>query len=124
MDDNRITYPCPFCGQMVMIKDGGEDPREDAIYACTCFGAQRYIRIKHQKAQTRKNIEKLIGEDSEDEMLASVVTLALTAGDMVCEEEIDKITLQIEKESVTISRNQKGIVKVSRTSKRQQSLDG
>lgn len=83
-----------------------------------------YIRIKHQKAQTRKNIEKLIGEDSEDEMLASVVTLALTAGDMVCEEEIDKITLQIEKESVTISRNQKGIVKVSRTSKRQQSLDG
>lgn len=23
MDDNRITYPCPFCGQMVMIKDGG-----------------------------------------------------------------------------------------------------
>lgn len=123
MDDNKITFPCPFCGQMVMIKDGG-DPREEAIKACTCFDAQRYIRIKHQKAQTRKNIEKLIGEDSEDEMLASVVTLALTAGDMVCEEEIDKITLQIEKESVTISRNQKGIVKVSRTSKRQQSLDG
>lgn len=26
MDDNKITFPCPFCGQMVMIKDGGGSP--------------------------------------------------------------------------------------------------
>ena len=57
-------------------------------------------------------------------MLAGVVMLAQTAADLVCEEEIDKVTLQVEKETVTISMNQKGIVKVSRTSKRQQSLDG
>ena len=124
MEGNKTTYHCPYCGQMVMIRDGGEDPREEAIEACTCFGAQRYIRIKHQKAQTRKNIEKLIGEDSEDEMLAEVVMLAQNAGDLVCEEEMDKITMQIGKETVTVSRNQKGIVKVSRASKRQQSLDG
>lgn len=57
-------------------------------------------------------------------MFADVVMLAQYAGDLICEEEMDKATLQIEKETVTISRNQKGIVKVSRTSKRQQSLDG
>lgn len=50
--------------------------------------------------------------------------LAQNAADLVCEEEIDKVTLQVGKETVTISMNQKGIVKVSRTSKRQQSLDG
>lgn len=50
--------------------------------------------------------------------------LAQNAGDLVCEEEMDKITMQIGKETVTVSRNQKGIVKVSRASKRQQSLDG
>ena len=66
----------------------------------------------------------LIGEKSEDEMHAGVVMLAQTAADLVCEEEIDKVTLQVEKEMVAISMNQKGIVKVSRTSKRQQSLDG
>ena len=124
MDDNRITYPCPFCGQMVMIKDGGEDPREDAIADCTCIDARTYTRIKKQKEKTKQNIERLIGEKCEDEMLADVVMLAQTAADLVCEEEIDKVTLQVEKETVTISMNQKGIVKVSRTSKRQQSLDG
>ena len=124
MEENKTTYQCPFCGQMVIISVGAEDPREEAIAACTCFGAQRYIRIRRQKEQTRENLEVLIGEKSEDEMFADVVMLAQYAGDLVCEEEMDKATLQIEKETVTISRNQKGIVKVSRTSKRQQSPDG
>lgn len=124
MDDNKITFPCPYCGQMVMIRDGGEDPREDAIEACTCVNAQRHTRIKRQKEKTRENIERLIGEKSGDEMLADVVMLAHTAGDIVCEEEMDKITLQIGRETVTISRNQKGIVRVNRASKRQQSLEG
>lgn len=124
MEENKTTYQCPFCGQMVIISVGAEDPREEAIDACTCFGAQRYIRIRRQKEQIRENLEVLIGEKSEDEMFADVVMLAQYAGDLVCEEEMDKATLQIEKETVTISRNQKGIVKVSRTSKRQQSLDG
>ena len=124
MDDNRITYPCPFCGQMVMIKDGGEDPRADAIEACTCFEAQRHIRIKKQKKKTRENIELLIGEKCPDEMMTDIVVLAYNAGDLVCEEYMDKVTLQIGRETVTISRNQKGIVKVNRASKRQQSLEG
>ena len=114
MDDNRITYPCPFCGQMVMIKDGGEDPREEAIEACTCFDAQRHVRIKKQKKKTRENIELLIGEKCPDEMMTDIVVLAYNAGDLVCEEYMDKV----------ISRNQKGIVKVNRASKRQQSLEG
>ena len=124
MEENKTTYQCPFCGQMVMIKDGGEDPREDAIAACDCIDARTYTRIKKQKEKTRQNIERLIGEESDDEMLAGVVMLAQNAADLVCEEEIDKVTLQVGKETVTISMNQKGIVKVSRTSKRQQSLDG
>lgn len=124
MDDNKITFPCPYCGQMVMIKDGGEDPREEAIEACTCASAQRHTRIKRQKEKTRENIERLIGEKSGDEMLSDVVMLAHTAGDIVCEEEMDKVTLQIGRETVTISRSQKGIVKVNRASKRQQSLEG
>ena len=124
MDDNRITYPCPFCGQMVMIKDGGEDPREEAIEACTCFDAQRHVRIKKQKKKTRENIELLIGEKCPDEMMTDIVVLAYNAGDLVCEEYMDKVTLQIGRETVTISRNQKGIVKVNRESKRQQSLEG
>lgn len=124
MDDNKITFPCPYCGQMVMIKDGGEDPRADAIEACTCFEAQRHIRIKKQKKKTRENIELLIGEKCPDEMMTDIVVLAYNAGDLVCEEYMDKVTLQIGRETVTISRNQKGIVKVNRASKRQQSLEG
>lgn len=62
MEENKTTYQCPFCGQMVIISVGAEDPREEAIAACTCFGAQRYIRIRRQKEQTRENLEVLIGE--------------------------------------------------------------
>lgn len=124
MNNNKITFPCPYCGQMVMIKDGGEDPREEAIEACTCFEAQRHIRIKKQKKKTRENIELLIGEKCPDEMMTDIVVLAYNAGDLVCEEYMDKVTLQIGRETVTISRNQKGIVKVNRASKRQQSLEG
>ena len=87
MEENKTTYQCPFCGQMVIISVGAEDPREEAIAACTCFGAQRYIRIRRQKEQTRENLEVLIGEKSEDEMFADVVMLAQYAGDLVCEEE-------------------------------------
>ena len=124
MDDNKITFPCPYCGQMVMIRDGGEDPREEAIEACTCFDAQRHVRIKNQKKKTRENIELLIGEKCPDEMMSDIVVLAYNAGDLVCEEYMDKVTLQIGRETVTISRNQKGIVKVNRASKRQRSLEG
>lgn len=124
MDDNKITFPCPCCGQMVMIRDGGEDPREDAMEACTCFDAQRHVRIKKQKLKTRENIELLIGEKCPDEMMPDIAVLAYNAGDLVCEEYMDKVTLQIGRETVTISRNQKGIVKVNRASKRQQSLEG
>ena len=124
MEENKTTYQCPFCGQMVITSVGAEDPREDAIAACTCIDARTYTRIKKQKEKTRQNIERLIGEKSDDEMLAGIVMLAQNAADLVCEEEIDKVTLQVGKETVTISMNQKGIVKVSRTSKRQQSLDG
>ena len=124
MDDNRITFPCPYCGQMVMIRDGGEDPREEAIEACTCFDAMRHVRIKKQKKKTRENIELLIGEKCPDEMMSDIVVLAYNAGDLVCEEYMDKVTLQIGRETVTISRNQKDIVRVNRASKRQQSLEG
>ena len=124
MEENKTTYQCPLCGQMVIISVGAEDPREDAIAACTCIDARTYTRIKKQKEKTRQNIERLIGEKSDDEMLAGIVMLAQNVADLVCEEEIDKVTLQVGKETVTISMNQKGIVKVSRTSKRQQSLDG
>ena len=124
MEENKTTYQCPFCGQMVITSVGAEDPREDAIAACTCIDARTYTRIKKQKEKTRQNIERLIGEKSDDEMLAGIVMLAQNAADLVCEEEIDKVTLQVGKETVTISMNQKGITKVSRTSKRQQSLDG
>ena len=124
MDDNKITFPCPYCGQMVLIRDGGEDPREEAIKACTCFEAQRHIRIKKQKKKTRENIELLIGEKCPDEMMSDIVVLAYNAGDLVCEEYMDKVTLQIGRETVTISRSQKGIVRVNRASKRQQSLEG
>ena len=124
MKDDKITYPCPYCGQMVMIEDGGEDPREDAVAACTCFNAQRHMRIKKQKEKTRENIEMLIGEKCPDEMMTDIVALAYNAGNLICEEYMDKATLQVGSETVTISRNQKGIVKVSRASKRQQSLDG
>lgn len=124
MEENKTTYQCPFCGQMVIISVGAEDPREEAIAACTCFEAQRHIRIKKQKKKTRENIELLIGEKCPDEMMTDIVVLAYNAGDLVCEEYMDKVTLQIGRETVTISRNQKGIVKVNRASKRQQSLEG
>ena len=77
---------------MVMIKDGGEDPREEAIEACTCFDAQRHVRIKKQKKKTRENIELLIGEKCPDEMMTDIVVLAYNAGDLVCEEYMDKVT--------------------------------
>ncbi len=86
--------------------------------------AQRHTRVRRQKEKTGENIERLIGEKSGDEMLPDIVMLAHTAGDIVCEEEMDKITFQTGRETVTISRNQKGIVKVNRASKRQQSLEG
>ena len=30
MEENKTTYQCPFCGQMVIISVGAEDPREEA----------------------------------------------------------------------------------------------
>lgn len=123
------TAPCRFCGQMVqfMGDDDLTEPQaqEIAVMNCSCYEAVEYRKEKKRKENAMKNVEKLFGEEAQQDKRigADIVKLLRAAVEEIYTGGLAKVTLNLRGGvKASVSQNSKGEINVERTETSKQKL--